>query len=348
MTSSKLHVLAVALTTILGLGCGVVGAQESSGQPAPDKPGKGAAPDTAQESERHFMRSGDDWDQQLAAQLPDQVLWLEAPSQRFVGLVRREQGGDRQGGALILAEPGSSPAKGWAQGLREVLPEGGWYTLVVPVASEAREVLPKRVLPAKGAATPQTKEKGNADPAQEAPSGAVDSKPAQGGGGSSAGVTIDVAAGRTALRGEDYQRYVFERIEAGLTHLREQGYQNLVLVGVGESAQWMTRYLAANDARFGPRGVGLVWVAPRFGSSAEKLFDEVLGADFDRPVLDLVPEQDRQSIARRAAARRQGLGQYTQDRMAQAHPTSDAAARGLAQRIKGWLRKRMRGMQAKQ
>lgn len=317
-----------------------VGAQESTaGDGSAGQDAEKQVSESSSQKER-FAFSGEDWADRLAEQMPEQVLWLEAPSQRFPALVTRDESGNPQGGALIVSEPGSSPATGWSEGIRQVLPKGGWYSLALPLASEAHQPLPKRVLPPKGSA-PEGETADKADQPQAEP-GAAAEKTAR-----PENVTIDVAAGQATLRGEDYEKYVLERIEAGLTHLREQGYQNLVLIGVGRGAEWVSRYLAVNGSRFGPRGLGLVWVAPTFSLSPENLFDEVLGESFQRPLLDLTPGQDRHSERRRAAATRNGLKHYTQDRITQARAPSPAGARGVAQRIKGWLAQNMRGMQAR-
>ena len=286
-------------------------------------------------------RSGDG----LAALFPDQVRELEAEDKSFSALFLAHETPEQKGGAVIIPDTGQSPAYGLSAGLRRALPESGWSTLAIGLPPSMVEPLPERVFGTRS------------DEAEDSPESQTDGQEADdgsqseenGNGDEARSMTIEVTQGqREGAIGderESWQEAEMARLGAAVQTMRNQGIQNIVLVGMGEGADLALRYVEANAATFRPGGIGLVWLDARFRPPYEQPLDEVLGDGYAVPVLDLY-DRDRsgkRSPDRQAAAQRGGFENYTQSALPMPRQSRDAANRRLGAWVAGWLNENMVG-----
>ena len=281
----------------------------------------------------------------LAALFPDQVRELEVDGDTFPGLFMAQETPEQQGGAVIIADTGQSPAHGLAAGLRQALPESGWSTLSIGMPSDMIEPLPDRVF-----GTRSEGAGGSPEPDGQGQDGNQDADGETGGdGGDARSMTIEVTQGQ---RGEEagagrksWRDAAVARVGAAVRLMRDQGIQNIVLIGMGEGAGMALRYAQANAATFPPGGLGLVWLDARFREPYDQALDQVLGDGYAVPILDLYDRErsGERAPARQAAAERGGFENYTQSALPMPRQSRDAAKRRLGSWVAGWLNDNMAG-----
>jgi len=284
-----------------------------------------------------ISRGADYQGELLMAQFPEQARWIEGADRRFPALMLRETTATRQGAALIVADAGQSPGAGLTQGIRASLPDGGWRTLAISLPSDWVDPLPERVFGPRGEVV-VAEEADAADDGDEADNG---DEPR--------GLTIDVMTRETIDEAtlEAYQARAMARVDAAVADLRRAGFENLVLIGIGEGADIGTRYLLDNPVEFQPGGIGLVWVAPRFRAPLDEALGETLGRGWEIPVLDLTDSRhDRIPAAKRkASANRARFENYNQHAVPLTDVVSAGGHKRIGHRIRGWLKANMLGME---
>ena len=303
--------------------------------------------------EIELVRRGSDYQgQMLAARFPDEARWLTANGTEFLTLEKPETVPGRQGAAVILADVGQSPAAGLAAGLREHLPAGGWRTLTFSAPEPLIDPLPARVFPPRRATREDDGEGPpdvDADADDDNEENAATDADEPGDPVEERGLTIDVLDDDVTDEGrvEDYQTRSLARVEAAIAHLRQQGFENIALIGIGDGADIMTRYAEQNHLQFQPGGLGLVWVAPRFREPLDRDLDGFLGPNWAIPILDLADTRARHGndARRRDAARRGRLAHYAQQRVPLSRAMAPGSHRRVAFRVRGWLTQNMLGME---
>ncbi|TVP57600.1 MAG: DUF3530 family protein [Halomonadaceae bacterium] len=267
-------------------------------------------------------------DQSLGERFPEQAILLESGGAPFTALQLRETTPRRQGAALIVADAGESPAAGLAGSLRRYLPAAGWRTLAMALPIDRVEPLPARVFPL-------------ADP----PGGGNDPDSAPEDRGLAMEVMTREPLDKDTLA--DYQGQSLERVAAGVAHLRQAGYQNMVLIGIGAGADTVTRFVQQDTQQLPDGGVGLVWLYPQFQAPLNRDLDAVFGREWAIPVLDLVDSRRHReaAAARRAEAGRGRFERYQQQVVPLNNLTSEASQKRVAYRIQAWLEKHMLGME---
>lgn len=291
----------------------------------------------------------------LKAIFPDQAREIDAGDDSFTGLFLPQETPGQQGGAVIIPDTGRSPAHGLAAGLRRALPESGWSTLAISLPESMVDPLPERVFKTRSEAAEASGDGANGDDGDEAqddgdqeqdPDRAQDD-------GDERSMTIEVTQGgseeATGDRRESWQEAGMARVGAAVQVLRNQGVENIVLIGIGDGADLALRYTQANAAMFPPGGIGLVWLDARFRPPFDQSLDEVLGEGYAIPVLDLYDRDRTGRLApqRQKAARRGGFEGYSQSALPMPHQSRRAAEKRAGSWVGGWLNQNMVGTELK-
>jgi hypothetical protein len=261
------------------------GDQTESGQP---DAGQTQTPDSAgPAAERYLISSGPD-EESIASRWPDRAVWLELEDgPRALALLTREQESPPRGALLVLANEGDTPAAGMAGALHEPMARSGWAVMSLglarlPVAVEYN----RRQMAARQPV--------NAGGQEDAPDAGGDQ------------VMINVIKQDAAqAQAEAYRERVQASLTAAVQRLTTEGYQRIVLAGVGRAAGHVTRFSVSSG-----RANALVWIAPEFSGTAEPV-SELLGGKGNWPLLDLHNPGDRErAVQRQAVIRRAGIAGY--------------------------------------
>ncbi|HCW91498.1 MAG TPA: hypothetical protein DHU56_15800, partial [Marinobacter sp.] len=215
--------------------------------------------DAGAAEKRYIISSGPD-EESLAGRWSDRTLWLElGDGPRALALLTREQDVPARGALLVLANEGDPPAAGMAGALHEPMARAGWAVMSLGLARLPVAVAYSRRQTAAGVA------------GQQAAVG--DQGDATDAGGEQ--VMIDVIEERSAQSpAEDYRARVQASLDAAVQRLTDEGYERIVLAGVGRAAGHVTRYSVGSG-----RAAALVWIAPEFSGTAEPV-SEWLGGKF--------------------------------------------------------------------
>ncbi|MEH6627216.1 MAG: DUF3530 family protein [Motiliproteus sp.] len=254
---------------------------------------------------------------QLAKEkLPNtEILWLETQHESFLGLLHPAISGEPLGGVLILHHDRTSPD--WPElihGLRAGLPRQGWHTLSI-----ATPEMPKPAFPKRGEETASTAQASDNEAATKA-----------------------------------FAEKIFERIEAGLNKLQSLDAKRFVVLGVGTSGYWASRYAAEAGAQ---RPLNLTLVDALSPSIKVEPTFATLVASLKTPTLDLYHGSGlkksptlRSSIETAASqrmdeARRQQRQNYLQRRLPIAAPISGVSDQRLLSTFKGLFEKHLKQLQ---
>ncbi|MBC7193658.1 MAG: DUF3530 family protein [Marinobacter sp.] len=255
--------------------------------------------DAGAAEKRYIISSGPD-EENLAGRWSDRTLWLELEGgPRALALLTREQDVPARGALLVLANEGDTPAAGMAGALHEPMARAGWAVMSLGLARLPVAVAYSRRQTAAGVAGQQAAvgDQGNATDAGSE-EGAANAGGEQ--------VMIDVIEEMSAESpAEDYRARVQASLDAAVQRLTDEGYERIVLAGVGRAAGHVTRYSVGSG-----RAAALVWIAPEFSGTAEPV-SEWLGGKGDWPLLDLHnPGAGEQVRERQALIRRAGIAGY--------------------------------------
>jgi hypothetical protein len=283
-----------------------------------------------------------------------QVLALQRPSQK-----------PQQHGAVLLV-PGIGEHADWPQVIRPLrsnLPEAGWYTLALSLPGASIDKVPERALPVKkfdelelspalaealNNKTSKNKdgdEDSSDDEAEKSEQVAdKDDAVTEDSADPDKPVDIDLADKEKQLKLIPYQDKALAHVNAGMSYLQQQGYQNIVLLAYRASANIAFEYLKQKQGTFRDKGFALVLVDPLFDEPLQLDLAEHLGQNFQAPVLEMVNSvEDESSIkARLASARVAGATNYMQ--VDYAFNLSEGPQKNLVRRIRYWLEKYAPGM----
>lgn len=301
---------------------------------------------------------------------PREVLRLNANEEEFLTLFRPEHTPKARGALVILhIEDGHPDWPMVVNPVRTQMPDFGWATLSVAIPSPGSAEIPERTLPATLvlAGMPE----GAGDDEEEAP--------AEGEGGEGEDALADSAAEDAApepqtsadeegdelgegQEGEEggnpdwppknptfvpvddfgpLSDRIDARIEAAVSHLLGQGYEQIVFVGHGVGAVWIMDYLKDHTA---PPEQAVVMIQPRMPQRQIDVDLPALLLEQQRPILDLYYDDNRfdKDFATERAnfARRSGNPHYRQTRLGGLglqSGQSEAKDRRVVQSLRGWL-----------
>ncbi|MDX1587588.1 MAG: DUF3530 family protein [Oleiphilaceae bacterium] len=286
-------------------------------------------------------------DQALKARFPEQVVMLDSGEGRFAALELRETTASRQGAALIVADTGQSPDATLVQALRQHLPDGGWRTLAMGLPPMGVTSVPERVFAAGG--VPAGQEEGaREEDGQEENGQDQDGNKGQAGqeaqeDTAARGLTLEMSGDlpRQGDAMEVFQGQSLARVAAGVVHLRQAGYNNVVLIGVGAGADTVARFVRQNPRQLPEGGLGMVWLAARFQAPLDRDLEALFGTGWDLPVLDLVDSRQPSGDGerRRNDARRGEFANYHQQTMPLSGVDNPASQKRIAHRVRAWLKK---------
>ncbi len=269
----------------------------------------------------------------LAARFPDDHVWLETESEgRTLGLVMLESNAPARGAMLILADEGQTADSELAGALRDPLSRAGWAAMTLGLQPPPYPVVRARQQPSSAmTGKPESEMPAESDdtaPKQEA---AAKQEPAD------SAVMIDVLP-EDAIEEmkKNYQARIAAYLQSGVTYLKSQGYERVLLVGIGHGASEVTAQ-ALNGAGAGEDEMqGLVWIAPADN-------DGLAGALSDASNLKVLELDSHLAAgnageARQAQLARAGFVGYQRQLLAMAARPQARDASQIANRIVGWAR----------
>ncbi len=315
---------------------------------------------------------------------PDQVKWLSVSYRpdlkvQVLALEILPRTATPQGAVLLLHDQGQHPD--WPallSPLRKVLPDDGWYTLSISMPSVLPQLAPEREreaktadsvplsegitkalhLGARAATTTPTDVAANAPEASqtedEEPSEAEQDVP------EAPEAVPDEEAEAPDIDLEDrlaeaerkltYNERARLHIEAGLDELQKSGYQNIVVVCLGASADALLDWLKPKVEQYSQKGFAVILIDPRFSSRGQRFWQQRLEQAFKAPLLDLVNASDRaeQEAAawRRSSAEVLKMPAYQQILWHNLHLGAEQTT--LLRRLRQWLKTNAPGMSATQ
>jgi hypothetical protein len=289
-------------------------AQQDGEQPQTDTEPAAEAP----ASKRFSVTTGlGEW--ALASQYPEQAVWLELEAgSRALALFRPEQQVPARSAMIVLANEGQTADEAIAGALRRTLPDDGMAVITLGLRAPPdvlRQSRQSRKVPTPGDGEDGGQEKDN--PADETASS----------------VMIDVAAPENLeALAENYQNSVSGLLDAAASALRGRGYERLLVLGVGWSADYVTEWAAAQD-----RLAGVIWLAPAFTPDRVTALTKVLAKDRNWRLLDLHSTSSQAAARERAAElARAEVGQYRRLPLPMASPPNAADADGIANWLSAW------------
>lgn len=260
---------------------------------------------------------------------PEQMIALEAGSDKFQARHIADLSGQPRGAAIILHDSGQHPS--WpftVAALIDDLPLHGWDTLNIELSAPAFAEI-KSETAASSASVP-----GNATPAPATPN-----KPA-------IAPTTNTAA---SVSGVEPQTQA--RISAAIKYFTNQSQRNIVLIGFGSgairAAETLHLLATANPPAAGDAAVitapitALIMIAPQqqlngIAMDLPKLLPTTGISTLDI-MLDSAPPERAEAEARRRAVLHQRTRIYTQLELAPINNTSDAQHSTMVKRVRTWM-----------
>jgi len=306
----------------------------------------------------------------LASQAnPREVMKLTANQEEFLALYRPEHTPKAHGALVILhIEDGHPDWPMVVNPVRTQMPDFGWATLSVAIPSPGPAEIPERTLPATQVLAGMPKgegeeeeapaegegEGGDEAAAEDAPEEAAAEPQAPADEeGDELGESKDGEGAAnpdwpppkpTFVPVEDrgpLADRIDARINAAVSQLLSQGYEQIVFVGHGVGAVWIMDYLKDNPA---PPEQAVVMIQARMPQRQIEVDLPALLLEQQRPILDLYYDDNRfdKSFATERAnfARRSGNPHYRQTRLGGLglqSGQSEAKDRRVVQSLRGWL-----------
>lgn len=311
-----------------------------------------------------------------------EIISPSAENKFLSGFYLKENTGSPQGGILLLHDnsqhahwPRSLAA------LREYLPNYGWNTLAINLADKPAAPLPQNPpSPATPATSPPASQnpannQAAADNANTAADGGA-SAPADNAAASSPAdssaadlnfpsnnndASASIAAGldkvpdisqfrqdsppptADAEKAEkNYREKMADTIEAGLSYLNNSGQFNLVIIAVGDSANWAVEALNKRIAQNGSAlGYSLILINANTSVFPQYDLNDNI-SKLDIPALDLVSDHESdtswQDKQRRFAMQRNQRDKYSQVKIPDVRSDNEGNVTVVTRRIRGWLK----------
>ncbi len=298
-------------------------------------------------------------------------VWLELvypetnETKKVLAIIKSSLIPEKQGAVLILHD--KEQHANWPQvisPIRSKLPKYGWYTLAVNLPDDVRVQLPERELQAKTldqitlnetikknlesgvrSATPgDNQASGESTPGQENTKTA--NTTAETGADEAVDINLASASESKTKTILPYAQRALVHIEKAMEHLKQESYQNIVLLAHRHSAELALEYIKAHSGELSSPGFALILVEPRLAESYLLDMTKWLGQSFAPPIMDIVntsdPMSENFSEERKLAFLRAGVRSYRQAFVS--INQSEQFHDGLVKRIKSWLETAAPGM----
>lgn len=262
---------------------------------------------------------------------PEQLVTLEAGTEKFAGRHIADLSGLPRGAVIVLHDSGQHPS--WpltVAALLDELPLHGWDTLSIELPLPAAPLQRAEPSATPPATDPAAAPAGTPPPASPAPAAAT-----------------APATGAPAPRVTDVEAQAAARIAAALKYFSEQQQGNIVLIGIGSGATRAAELIRHTASTTADKSVApittLVMIAPRNTLPGIELdLPKILPAT-DIPVLDITLDSSPQTRADAEARRRAVLHQrtrvYRRMELPPINSTSNAQHSVLVKRVRAWLQR---------
>lgn len=303
------------------------------------------------------------------------------PSQALA-LIQAPRSAQVQGAILLLPATGQHPD--WPtviQPLRTSLPDAGWYTLALMLPQHIPATLPERnrttkqretvLLDSKlqqalangsrrtpssdnSPTTNQTTLEPNDDDGPDNTTSPNDTSAAsntaendKGNTTDSQGESVDINLTNNKPEAPlPYLTRALAHISSALDYLAAAGYQNVIVVASGESAELALSHIKPLAADMSSQGFGLVMIDAKLGEELAHDIGTALGSQFQAPILDIVdgsnPELTSKALTRLKAARVANTANYQQVVLPTINRHSEQKT--LLKRVRYWLQQHTPGM----
>jgi hypothetical protein len=319
---------------------GDVAVADEAAEPNANPDDKAAVPDDAR-PERASVITGQGT-MALLQQWPQSAVWLEVDGadgtpNSVLSLVFTPLKNAATIGVVVLADEGHNAGEGFVIALAGGLADRGLTALTLGLRAPTgglKQVM-ERELPLPGAspAVPAAEEGQVLQPVGAQTAGASSNA------NSSANpdpLLIDVVAGTELSEAElQYRQEVAAQLRAAVGYLKREGYQQVVLVGVGRGANFATALPELAES------AGLVWLLPRFYPRDLKVLAERFTETPRLRVLDVqaVRGNRAQSAMQRTTVMNQvEVAQYQRQRVTVQEPVQARQGDALASRLDAWIK----------
>ena len=283
----------------------------------------------------------------------DQLVWLDikypgaASAIQSLALKIKPKAAITHGAALII--PDTSQHADWpgqVRSLRQDLPYGGWLSLSISLPWRQLESSPERELETKDYADYKTSEAieraiaAGSRSTNQANNDTTDTIEDENNDAETDAVDIDLKEGANPEASIlPYQERALVHVQAAMDHLSQQGFQNIALIAIGQSAELAIDYMQSREAEIKEKGLALVLLEPELSYQINSNFSDALGNGFPAPVLDVYRSSSRtqseDAEERKVAARAGGFQAYQQLKLS--NPSTSGSVTFLNKRIKDWL-----------
>lgn len=304
------------------------------------------------------------FNQALAEASPEeQIVWLDikypgaASATKSLALKIKAKASTTQGAAVIV--PQTSQHADWpnqVRSLRQSLPYEGWLTLSVGLPWPQMENPPKRERDVKTISEFETNDAiiratAAGSRSQSLSTAQVEApKESEEEPENEAAVDIDLKA--PAEPGQSiasYEERALVHLQAALDYLAQQGFQNIALIAIGESAALTIEYLQSRESDMKEKGFSLILLEPLLPNRLNMDLADALGNQFPAPILDIYRSssvgQSAAAEERKASARAGEFKTYQQLKLSA--PLGAGTDNFLIKRISDWLNRYAPGQEKK-
>jgi len=304
-----------------------------------------------------------------------EVTWLEVQYSEedeirsVLALTLKPKIPQAQGAVLLLHDKGQHADWPDVIGpLRKSLPNNGWYTLSLSLPHDRRVETPERSL------SPKAVEKISVTPAQKLSIRAASSRGSSSGKENSSGVADQPASSESqeenqsqdsgdqsepvdidlADKKQKEPKLTAEEradihIKAGMDHLRNNGYQNIIIVAYRAASNLALNHIKDKATNIPSKGFAMVLVDPVLSPDYQDDLSQALGVGFKAPIMDIYFNSDidvrELASERSASANVAKASRYMQVSLVANEPSLLQAS--LIRRIRFWLEKYAPGMSAR-
>lgn len=272
----------------------------------------------------------------LLQQWPQSAVWLEAggadgTSNLVLALAFTPLAKAATIGVVVLADEGHNAGEGLVTALAGGLADRGLAALTLGLRAPTaglKQVMERELpLPEAPPSVPSADKNQVPQPvAVKADEGNSDPVP----------MLIEMVAGTELSEAElQYRQEVTAQVQAATDYLKREGYQHVVIVGVGRGANFVTAMPELADS------AGLIWLLPRFYPRDLKVLAERFAATSRLRVLDVQTGQGGRSqsaVQRTAAMNQVEVAQYQRQRVMAQEPLQARQGNALASRLAAWIK----------
>jgi dienelactone hydrolase len=270
----------------------------------------------------------------LLQQWPQSAVWLEVDGaddtpNSVLSLVFTPLKTAATIGVVVLADEGHNAGEGFVTAVASSLADRGLAALTLGLRAPTgglKQVMERELpLPEASPAVPAAEE-------GQAPQPVA----AQVAGTSPDPMLIDVTASTELSEAElQYRQEVAAQLQAAIGYLKREGYQKVVIVGVGRGANFVTALPELADS------AGLAWLMPRFYPRDLNVLAEHFTETPRLRVLDVQPARGNRSqsaVQRTTVMNQVEVAQYQRQRVTVQEPVQARQGDALASRLAAWIK----------